>query len=130
MPRKPPSPCKFPGCPKATNRKSGYCLPHEEKVSSQKYAEDREKGIKRSYTTRERKASKMHLREYPLCDICQQDGRTVAAEIVHHRDLDHSNYDEENLQSLCKHCHEALHAPGRFNTMKVYSAPYSGKFGK
>lgn len=50
------------------------------------------------------------LNDHPLCAMCQAVGRvteaTVADHITPHRGDEALFYDEENLQSLCKSCHD------------------------
>lgn len=56
----------------------------------------------------------------PLCEMCKKKGRAVRAEQVHHivpvesvRTFDAMKalaYDPMNLQSLCKKCHQQVHA--------------------
>lgn len=55
----------------------------------------------------------------PLCELCEAQGRTVAAVQVHHKisfvDIDDPNrqyelaFDYDNLQSLCRTCHASIH---------------------
>lgn len=51
------------------------------------------------------------LSEFPLCADCSARGRvaaaTVADHIKPHRGDEDLFYDEKNLQSLCKHCHDS-----------------------
>ena len=55
----------------------------------------------------------------PLCEVCESEGRTVPAEDIHHLTSFMSTddpqqrlylvYDFDNLMSLCKRCHQAIH---------------------
>ena len=57
----------------------------------------------------------------PLCEECRKQGRVVPTEEVHHiipvesgkdeAEMTKLAYDYNNLQSLCKACHAAAHAP-------------------
>ena len=61
------------------------------------------------HTTRWRKLRKHHLSQHPTCAMCERMGRITVAVMV-----DHINpiaeggemWDENNLQSLCAHCHK------------------------
>ncbi|MGE3624052.1 MAG: HNH endonuclease [Bdellovibrionales bacterium] len=52
-----------------------------------------------------------HLRKNPLCVFCQKEGKVVVARIVDHIIPHKGNrtllFDPTNLQSLCKHHHDA-----------------------
>jgi len=60
------------------------------------------------------------LRQQPLCEMCLSRGRVTPAEDVHHKISfmssddacvqHHLFYDFDNLMSLCKECHGAIHA--------------------
>ena len=50
------------------------------------------------------------LRDEPLCRRCKEQGRTTAAQQVHHRDHNTLNTALDNLEPLCKACHAAHHA--------------------
>ena len=64
-------------------------------------------------TQRWLKVRLIKLRANPLCELCEAQGRTVLAEIVHHkrevRDDVHARLDLDNLQSQCSSCHSRLH---------------------
>lgn len=45
------------------------------------------------------------LAEEPLCRMCSQQGRNVAATDVDHINNDPSNNSRDNLQGLCHECH-------------------------
>lgn len=62
---------------------------------------------------------RLYIHEHPLCEICMKHGRTVEAEEIHHKipwtrgkDEDKKTdlfLDYNNLMSLCKKCHKAVH---------------------
>jgi len=61
-----------------------------------------------------RKLRHAFLQKYPLCDICKKNDLIVAANVVHHI-VDVVNdpsrrLDWDNLQSLCKQCHDKITA--------------------
>jgi HNH endonuclease. len=66
----------------------------------------------RGYGYEWQQARAEHLRQYPLCRMCQRRGRVVAARIVDHV-VPHRGdmtlfWDRSNWQSLCVHCHNAV----------------------
>lgn len=66
---------------------------------------------KRLYGRRWGKARRAHLARQPLCVMCQQEGRTTAAEVVDHitphRDDPELFWNPDNWQSLCKRHHDS-----------------------
>lgn len=60
-----------------------------------------------------------HLREHPLCEVCELEGRVTLAEDCHHivsftkgrNELEMKTlaFDPNNLISLCKGCHHRAH---------------------
>lgn len=65
------------------------------------------------------KLRNMYIHEHPLCERCLANGRSVAAEEVHHKKPFSTGatiderwsllLDVNNLMSLCKDCHHAIH---------------------
>lgn len=65
-----------------------------------------------------RRLRNSYLMEHPLCEICQEKGIIEPAVDIHHKDsflnykglqrLDRA-YDYNNLQALCKRCHQEIH---------------------
>lgn len=59
------------------------------------------------------------LRDNPLCEACESEGRTKVADAVHHiipfdvttdkYELDRLAYDYDNLMSICNECHAKIH---------------------
>lgn len=88
-----------------------------------KYRNDRrlnaENRIKVYNSTRWRRLRELKLTNDPLCEKCLEEGRVTPAEDVHHKISFMSvidpvqrkflAYDYENLQSLCKVCHQKIH---------------------
>lgn len=115
MPKRPNKLCNFPSCPEYQTEK-GYCEKHF-KIVSAKYEKQRETAVKRGYTSRWHKLRKWKLNKNPLCEICgiRPEGIIVVeADLVHHIDKNPKNNKEENLQSLCRHCHDEIHKEDRF----------------
>ena len=65
----------------------------------------------RLYGRRWRKARLQHLTVEPLCRLCAQLGKTVAATVVDHIKPHKGDealfWDPGNWQSLCQPCHQA-----------------------
>lgn len=104
MPRKPKSPCRYPGCPKLCD-KGNYCEDHAA------YSADRMRGsaAERGYDGKWQKARVQFLRKHPLCAHCREQGRltpaTVVDHIIPHRGDPVLFWDESNWQPLCRDCH-------------------------
>lgn len=107
--------CAHPGCSSRAAAGESRCAEHL-KVQRQKEAErqeqyDRRRGTAKSrgYGKEWRKVRDAKLRKEPLCYICRREGRITGAAVVHHRDGNPHNNNENNLMSLCRDCHERLH---------------------
>jgi 5-methylcytosine-specific restriction protein A len=50
------------------------------------------------------------LARHPLCELCEQAGKLIPADEVHHilPVADGGTHAESNLQALCKPCHAAV----------------------
>ena len=114
MPRKAPTPCRFPGCA-AVLATAGYCDQHRVAVHRD-YGRarrwfDAEVGFYQSARWRTVRAA--FLREHPLCRVCAAFGRVVAAVVVDHvvpvKDGG-ARFDTGNLQALCISDHNAKSA--------------------
>lgn len=57
------------------------------------------------------KLSRHYRRFHPLCELCSAEGRVAAAEVVDHKTPHRGNeqllFAIDNLQSLCKRCHDS-----------------------
>lgn len=70
-------------------------------------------------STRWRKLRAAKIRQNPLCEMCLQKGKTTIGIDIHHIvsfvDIDDPlrrkdvAYNYDNLQSLCKVCHQKIH---------------------
>ena len=78
-----------------------------------------------------RKWRKIRLRKLayqPLCEVCLSQGRTTAAQEVHHiasielaptvADARSRAYDFDNLMSVCRKCHHDIHNRSRKDERK------------
>ena len=122
MPRKPKHPCRYPGCPELTEGR--YCPVHQKEM-------DREYNSNRPYKKLYNSSRWQGLRRYvlnkqPLCVECLKAGVVTPATVVDHIEPHKGNvdlfWDENNLQSLCKSCHDRKTAKedGRWKR-KVYT---------
>ena len=122
MPRKPKKPCKYPGCPELTE--GNYCKAHQKEI-------DREYNSSRPYKKLYNSSRWQDLRRYvlnkqPLCVECLKNNRITPATVVDHIEPHKGNedlfYDINNLQSLCKSCHDrkTVKEDGRWER-KVYT---------
>ena len=74
--------------------------------------ENRESAAKRGYGRRWQKYRERYLREHPLCVMHQQQGHTVAADVVDHI-VPHKGdprlfWDASNLWCVCGDCHRTV----------------------
>lgn len=74
----------------------------------------------RRYGDAWRKTRKATLRGQPLCALCLVGGKVVPAVIVDHKVPleDGGTNAQENLQPLCKRCHDAVKTPADVNERK------------
>jgi 5-methylcytosine-specific restriction protein A len=112
MPRSAKTPCRRSGC-RALLDKPGFCDQHRrETYKAQKQV------VTEGYKERKRfydrvawkKVRTLQLQLEPLCRKCRSVGRLTEATVVDHildRSLGGDDYAAENLQSLCKPCHDA-----------------------
>ncbi|GIW48990.1 MAG: HNH endonuclease [Caloramator sp.] len=108
MQRKPKRPCSYPGCPELTDGR--YCEKHEKEIEREYNRNNRT--YKYLYNTARWKRLRIKfLKEHPLCEECKRNGVVTLAEVVDHIIPHKGNkelfWDEENLQALCKECHDS-----------------------
>lgn len=106
MPPRPKKPCSHPGCAKLTEHK--FCPDH---VKAEQWRNDRQRGTaaQRGYGSQWRKIRDAFLADHPLCSECEQRGRVTVAQVVHHIDENQLNNSPDNLQAMCRPCHERNH---------------------
>ncbi|MBY6275391.1 MAG: hypothetical protein CWE10_04100 [Symbiobacterium thermophilum] len=108
LPKRLPTPCRFPGCPSLVDPREGYCPAHKREYRREKdrpYEENRPSAAKRGYDRRWQRIRLQVLLEEPLCRMCAAEGKLVPAEHVDHIDGNVRNMRRENLQPLCASCH-------------------------
>lgn len=59
----------------------------------------------RGYDNRHRQIRAVLIKQYPVCQICQD----KFSAHLHHIDGNTKNIDPTNLQMVCQKCHSALH---------------------
>jgi 5-methylcytosine-specific restriction protein A len=95
------APCREPGCAALVRWPARYCADHLREMERA-----RGSASSRGYGARWREIRTAKLTRNPLCERCEGVGLTQVATEVHHVDGDATNCRAENLQSLCRRCHE------------------------
>lgn len=110
MPTKPKKPCGFPGCPKLTHAR--YCEEHTRVMNTRYNKYERPYDSSERYGSAWRRIRNKYIKEHPLCEECEKNGRLTPAKEVHHiLPLEKGGtHDESNLMALCKSCHSRITA--------------------
>jgi 5-methylcytosine-specific restriction protein A len=113
--------CHHTGCSELVT--SSFCEQHQKeyddkqaKIKSE-YERTRASVTERGYDETWRRVRIAYLRKQPLCEICEKNGLTVPAVLVHHiRPISEggARLDANNLMALCRECHEDIHKGDRF----------------
>lgn len=111
MPMRAPKPCAHGGC--HTLVRGTYCPTHAKQHATARSRADRTKygtAREQGYDTLWQKVRAQHIARHPLCAECKAKGWVVRA-----KDVDHivpfgglgdpRRLDPDNLQSLCRACH-------------------------
>ena len=105
MAQKPLRPCRHPGCRELT--RDGWCPAHRPRHERRRSAQYHSWYSLPVWTDRLR--PQQLLRE-PFCRECRKHGLRTPATVVDHIEPHRGDWslfaDEDNLQSLCKHCHD------------------------
>lgn len=104
MPYKAMKPCAHPGCPELVPSGQKYCERHATLHKDEDVRPGRKHGNPYS-TSRWQILRRQVLMAHPVCQIC---GKTIADTVDHikpHRGNEDLFYDPDNLQALCKACH-------------------------
>jgi 5-methylcytosine-specific restriction enzyme A len=99
--------CNHGGCTVLTS--DTYCAEH---APLHEWTDERDSSGARGYDSKWRKVRAKYLSRHPLCQRCEEQGRVVLADVVHHiKPLDEGGprLDQLNLMSLCRDCHEIIH---------------------
>lgn len=110
MPSRAPSACRRPGCSGLV--RDGVCSVCGPLVRARQVEHDQRRGSarERGYDARWEKVRRLHLMAEPLCRMCGQAGRVMLASMVDHIVPIADGgavLDDDNLQSLCRRCHDA-----------------------
>lgn len=109
MPRRPKRPCSQPGCPELTDGQ--YCARHRKEDYKKYNRFKRDEFSKWFYNSPEwQRLRKQKLRLNPLCEHCEREGKVRPATVVDHIVPIKEGgiaLDINNLQSLCKPCHDS-----------------------
>jgi 5-methylcytosine-specific restriction protein A len=107
LPRKPKKPCRYPGCPALTAKR--YCSEHQRQVDKE-YNRNHRPYKKLYNSARWQRLRKWFLSKHPLCTECERQTRITPATVVDHIKPHQGDpelfWDENNLQALCKPCHD------------------------
>lgn len=125
MPRKPRKPCAHSSCPELTEVR--YCEQHQKQIDRE--YDNNNRPYKKLYkTSRWQRLRIQVLKIQPLCVECSSIGRITKATVVDHikphKGDEELFYKLENLQPLCKPCHDRKTAKedGRWGRKsKVYT---------
>ena len=113
MPRKPSRPCSYPGCPQlVTVDGPSYCITHSRQLHRAYQAQRSDGEEQRFYrSSRWRQLRNWQLRQEPSCAGCGE----PATEVDHRLPLRHGGEPlaVDNLQSLCRSCHQRKSARER-----------------
>jgi 5-methylcytosine-specific restriction enzyme A len=97
-------PCPTPGCKKLIRGKEKRCADHLRFNNANRPETDKQYNTARWQKMRDRK-----LKSNPLCERCESLNKITIAVLVDHitpvRDQGEM-FDENNLQSLCRDCHD------------------------
>jgi len=113
--------CKWPGCNELTS--NGYCDKHmplheaKQAEANKRYEKSRGSAASQGYDHEWRKARLAYLRQHPLCEDCEAQGKIVTATMVHHKVAikdGGARLDMRNLRALCNACHERIEGPNRW----------------
>jgi len=113
--------CSYPGCNELVSVR--YCPVHQkiyddaEAIRNAEYEKTRLPAAERGYDATWQAVSQAYLREHPLCETCEDNGRTRAAVLVHHivpLSEGGARLNSGNLRALCTECHERIHKHVRY----------------
>lgn len=102
-PYKAKHPCKYPGCPNLVESGQSYCPEHQKKNGA--YTRRHPEYSKLYNNKRWAAFRRMYLREHPLCALCGGEA-TIVDHIKDHQGDWELFWSLDNLQSLCKQCHD------------------------
>ena len=105
MPYKALMPCGHPGCPRLVEVGKKYCEEH----APQHKGEDIRPGRKHGNlynTTKWLHLRRQVLTAHPVCQVCGTEIADTVDHIKPHRGNPDLFFDPDNLQAMCKRCHD------------------------
>lgn len=109
MPIMPPRLCSHPGCSSVAVKGKTRCQEHLKRTDT-----GRPSVRERGYTARWDKVRDAYIAVHRLCERCEAKGFFVPAVLVHHKDRTPENMGFDNLEALCRPCHDQEHRGERF----------------
>ena len=111
MPRSPRRACGFAGCPRLAEDGKAYCAEHGKQERARYNRFERSPDINKKYGRAWKRIRDRYVKEHPLCEMCLKEGRYTPVEEVHHIKpvSQGGTHARDNLMSLCRHHHEAVH---------------------
>lgn len=103
-------PCRTPGCPNHSVFR-GQCEQCA-KIDNKQYDQVRQAEHTTTYDDRWRELSRAYRNQHPTCEMCEERGIITQSVLVHHKtpiDDGGGRLDLNNLQALCRDCHERRH---------------------
>lgn len=119
--RSPKRLCRHPGCRALHVNRGGYCDEHQYRRRQTERQQDRDargSASERGYDHTWHKVRRQKLNADPLCERCEARDKVIPAAVVHHIDRNPRNNAEDNLESLCRPCHDIEHSQGRQGSTK------------
>lgn len=112
MPTRPKRPCRYSGCSSFAEDGEQFCTNHKKQEDKEYNHYRRDPYTKQMYGRAWKRIRDRHIKEHPLCELCEQQGVLRPAEEVHHRLplADGGTHERNNLVSLCRSCHMKIHA--------------------
>ena len=111
MPYAAPRPCRRKGCPELVTGKDGFCEQHRKAEHRRYNREQRPESHKLYRSPRWTRLRNAVLDDNPFCAKCER-----FAELVHHKRPHEGDvvlfFDIDNLEPLCRGCHEKEHRRG------------------
>ena len=104
--------CAHSGCRELTSETR--CPKHKKALNKER---DQQRGnFRERYGNNWEAVRSAKLADYPCCEMCEKEGRTRAADVVHHIQRVHDRpdlvHEMDNLMSLCNPCHNKQHSKG------------------
>jgi 5-methylcytosine-specific restriction protein A len=103
MPRKPPTACRYSGCPNLCDAGQTYCFEHH-KERAAVYDRERGSAIQRGYGSEWQKYSRSFLQKNPFCVGCGQRA-TQVDHIIPAKPGNPLFWDPSNHEQMCNSCH-------------------------